>query len=167
MFSPIKHGHIGVAEGITLNFLTRLIWEYAEHEHPELAGLFERKLGNPADIRKGEKLISQDRANSILEFNSYKSVMRGTVCELGGGYGRNANIAAQIGEFDRYVMVDIPPTLGVAQIYLTQAFPDDRYFTFRPFDCFAEIKEEFESSKFAFLLPHQMGLLPENSVDLF
>ena len=166
-FKPIKHEHIGLPESLALNFLTRLVWEYAASRHPELAGLTECEIGNPADIRKGGKFISQDRANSILEFNAYKSAMRGTVCELGGGYGRNANIAAQLGEFGRYVMVDIPPALGVAQYFLTQAFPDDRHFEFRSFDSYDEIKDEFEACRFAYLLPHQMGLLPDSSVDLF
>ncbi|AZO69881.1 MAG: putative sugar O-methyltransferase [Mesorhizobium sp.] len=168
VISPFKHRHIPLPEGFALNFLTRLVWQYARQEFPkEIAALSEPSVGNPPAIRIGGGLVSQDLANSILEYKSIESVVTGTVCELGGGYGRTAFVIASLHPTVRYIMVDIPPALGVAQEYLCQLFPDRKHFRFRPFDNFETVQEEFEASALAFLLPHQLALLPDSTVDLF
>lgn len=165
---PFKHRHIPILEGFALNFLTRLVWQYAEREAPkEIAALVEPSIGNPPDIRISGRLISQDLANSILEYQSLETVASGVVCELGGGYGRNNFVISSLKPNVRYIMVDISPALGVAQEYLSATFPDRKHFRFRHFDDFEEVRAEFEDSKFAFLLPHQISLLPDNYVDLF
>ena len=166
--APPKHQHIPLAEGFALNFLTRLIWAYAENVAPEqMARLSEPALGNPPNIRKGGRLISQDIANSVLEFQSFADAAKGTVCELGGGYGRTAFVTASLAPISKYIMVDISPALGVSQEYLGAVFPDKRHFPFRDFSSFEIIREEYEAADFVFLLPHQLALLPDNSVDLF
>jgi putative sugar O-methyltransferase len=113
------------------------------------------------------RIISQDLANSVLEYMSYEGAVKGTVCELGGGYGRNAYVAARLGGFDRYVLADIPPALAVAQEFISHTFASDRIFRFRPFSSHEEVAEELAECRFAFLLPHQLALLPNGCVDLF
>ncbi len=167
-FAPLKHRHIPLAEGLALNFLTRLLWQYAERELPdELAGLSEPPAGNPPRILHGGRPVSQDLANSVLEYRSMAPVAKGIVCELGGGYGRNAFVTASLASVRKYVMVDIPPALAVAQEYLSAVFPEKRHFEFRAFSDFDAVRAEFESADFAYLLPHQLALLPEGYVDLF
>ncbi|MGZ2411717.1 putative sugar O-methyltransferase [Sphingomonas sp. F9_3S_D5_B_2] len=167
-FSPLKHRHIPLVEGLALNFLTRLIWAYAEKMAPEqISSLSEPDVGTPPNIRKGGRLISQDLANSVLEFQSFASVATGTVCELGGGYGRNAFVTASLAPISKYIMADISPALGVSQEYLGAVFPNKRHFRFRDFASFEEIRDEFEAADMVFLLPHQLALLPDSSVNLF
>ncbi|WP_192243584.1 putative sugar O-methyltransferase [Mesorhizobium silamurunense] len=168
VMSPLKHRHIPLFEGFALNFLTRLVWQYAGQECPEeIAALSEPSVGNPPAIRIGGRLVSQDLANSILEYKSVEPVATGTICELGGGYGRTAFVIASLRPTVRYIMVDIPPALGVAQEYLCQVFADRKHFRFRPFGNFETVRDEFEASALAFLLPHQLKLLPDSTVDLF
>jgi len=93
--------------------------------------LSEPQVGNPPNIRKGGRLISQDLANSVLEYQSIANVAKGTVCELGGGYGRNAFVTASLAPVSKYIMVDISPAFGVSQEYLRAVFPDKRHFPFR------------------------------------
>lgn len=163
-----KHEHIPLAESMALNFLTRLLWQYAERLAPsELSKLEEPQFGNPPRIIHKGRLISQDLANSVLEHQSIQKVARGTICELGGGYGRNAYVTASLARIGKYIMVDIPPAIGVAQRYLTTAFPDKKHFWHRSFDDFESVRAEFESADFAYLTPHQLSLLPQGSVDLF
>ncbi|MFP6757895.1 MAG: putative sugar O-methyltransferase [Alphaproteobacteria bacterium] len=119
---PPKHQHIPLLEGVALKFLTRLIWAYAKSEAPaELESVEEPAIGNPPDIKSGGRLISQDLANSILEYRSIREASAfgpiATVCELGGGYGRNAYAYMSLAAPDRYIMVDIPPALTIAQTY--------------------------------------------------
>jgi putative sugar O-methyltransferase len=167
-FQPLKHGHIPLTEGLALNFLTRLLWRYAQREAGvELGSLAEPAFGNPPAIYDGNRLISQDLANSVLEYRSYANVAKGTVCELGGGYGRNAFVAASLAPIGKYIMADIAPAIGIAQEYLTTVFPDHRHFLFRPFADFESVRAEFEAADFVYLLPHQLALLPAGSVDLF
>lgn len=167
-FRPFKHSHIPLLEGWALNYLTRLVWQYAEREAPkEIAALDEPEVGNPPHIRQGGRLISQDLANSILEFQSFADVASGTICELGGGYGRNAYVTSRLGNPDRYIMVDIAPALGIAQLYLTSVFPQRKHFEYRPFNDFDAVREDLAASDFAYLLPHQLAHLPDDSVDLF
>jgi len=164
---PLKHPHIPLLEGFALNFLTRLIWQYAAREAPEeIEALTEPSYGNPPDISMGGRQISQDLANSILEFQSFESVAKGIVCELGGGYGRNAFVVASRSPISKYIMVDIAPALGIAQEYLAAVFPHKRHFQFRPFDCYEDVRNEFEAADFAFLLPHQLAYIPSESVDV-
>jgi putative sugar O-methyltransferase len=163
-----KHANIPWTESLALNFLTRLIWQYAERQAPkEMAVVSEPEIGNPPDIRQGGRLISQDLANSVLEFQSFADVALGTICELGGGYGRNAFVTSKLGKPCQYIMADIAPALGVAQRYLTSVFPDKRHFWHRSFNDFEAVRKDLAASDFAYLLPHQLAVLPDNSIDLF
>lgn len=166
-FRPFKHEHIPLAEGWALNFLTHLIWQYAEREAPELSKLTEPQYGNPPEIVHNGRLISQDLANSVLEFQSIKPMAKGVICELGGGYGRNAYVIASLANVATYILVDIPPAIGIAQQYLTTVFPDKKHFLHRSFSDFETVRDELQASDFAYLTPHQLALLPSGSVDLF
>ena len=157
-----------------LNFLTYLLWSYASrHDASQVLKTVDEPLeGNPPLIFIGKKLISQDLANSALEFNSIMcgSVDRGgvrSILELGAGYGRTAYVFLKMLSDVRYIVADIPPALGVAEEYLRNQFPDKKVFPFRDFSNYADVSGEFESSQIAFLLPSQLELLPDKSVDMF
>ncbi len=160
---------------IVVQMLTRMLWRYAERHDPEklLDGLAEPAEGNPFQIRSGGKLISQDVANSVLEYYSVReqfktpSTERITICELGAGSGRDAFVFCKAFPRCRYIIVDIPPALYISQRYLSDLFPDKKVFRFRPFDAFEAVRAEFEAADLVFLLPHQTDLLPPKIVDLF
>lgn len=159
-------------QSMTFNFLTYLIWDYASRNDPRgvLTQLDEPAEGNPLRIFLGKKLISQDLANSALEFNT---VMAGvdesrikTVLELGAGYGRTAFVFKKMLPKARVIVVDIPPALYVCERYFINQFPGQKVFRFRNFKSYSEIAAEFEACDIAFFLPNQMELLPEKIVDL-
>jgi putative sugar O-methyltransferase len=166
---------LGKKQQKELDIFTRMLWRLAERNDAE--GLLERidepAEGNPFKIYSKRKLISQDLANSILEYYSIREGFtvsnseKVTICELGAGYGRNAYVFLKAFQKCKYIIVDIPPALHVAQHYLTSVFRDKRIFTFRCFDNFSDVEKEFNESDVAFLLPHQAELLPGKSVDLF
>lgn len=160
---------------VELSVFTKMLWKLAEQfdEYKLLKRLEEPAEGNPFRIFLGGKLISQDLANSVLEFYSIKEHFappldaKVRICELGAGYGRNAYVFTNAFPNGKYVIIDIPPALYVSQRYLTNVFPDKRVFKFRCFENFEEVREEFEAASIAFLLPHQAEMLPAKSVDLF
>ncbi len=172
-FAP-HHQLLKWYQSIYYNLLTKLLWAYVERNDPDdlLKRLSEPLAGNPPRVFTGDRLISQDLANSFLE---YLSVMRpdvdeneiGTIMELGSGYGRTAYVYLTLTPRSRYILVDIPPALYICEKYLTDVFKDRRLFPFRPFERYEDISEEYESAEIVFLMPHQLELLPDKSVDLF
>jgi putative sugar O-methyltransferase len=129
-------------------------------------------VGNPLIVRDGANAVSQDLCNSVHEFySSTRGVdidRKGfSVFELGAGYGRVGFVFLKALESSNYTIIDIPPALYVAQSYLSTVFPDTKVFAFRPFQSYADIKEEFESARIRFIGAHQIKLLPDKSADLF
>jgi len=153
----------------------RMLWKLALRKDSEglLRDLEEPAAGNPFPVRMGGKRISQDLANSVLEYYSVRegfTVPRDrevTACELGAGYGRNAYVFLSAFPRCRYVVVDIPPALYLSQRYLSKVFPERKVFGFRPFDDYRKVEQELAGADIAFLLPHQLEALPDKTFDLF
>jgi len=158
-----------------LDVFTRMLWKFAERIDVEgvLKRLEEPREGNPFKIYVNGRLISQDLANSVLEYYSIRekftvaNTEKVTICELGAGYGRNAYVFMKVFPKGKYIIVDIPPALYVSQQYLSAVLTDKKIFRFRCFDSFKEVEREFQDCDVAFLLPHQAELLPDKSIDLF
>jgi putative sugar O-methyltransferase len=151
------------------------LWKYARSI--DRLGLLDRldepELGHPVAVAWKGRRLSEDLCNSVLEVNSMMQGLGWTppsgrgVIELGGGYGRVAWAFLQAYPDVRYVSVDIPPALAIAERYLEQLYPDHRIFRFRRFTDFEEIREEWESAQLAFLTPNQLDLIPPQECELF
>lgn len=154
-------------------FAVGTLWEYVleNDRHGFLRDVAEETLGNPIALRRQGKLISQDHAHSARELNLlFDELGLGrqdglTVLELGAGQGRLAEMLGKATNF-RHFIVDIPPTIGVSQWYVSKLFGDDAVFKFRPFDDWREIEDELAGKRFAFFTPNQTRLFPEKSVDV-
>lgn len=146
-----------------------LLWYYAlrTDRYAVLAALEEPAVGEPFPIEADGKLISQDLANSVREYNALREALeaggawdeRLTLGELGAGYGRLAYVFAKAAP-GRYLIFDIPPTLHVAQWYLSRTCPEKRAFAFRHFDTFAEVEAELADARLGFFTPNQLDLFP-------
>jgi putative sugar O-methyltransferase len=159
---------------VVYNALSLLIWEYARQvnsKQHQIRFLSEPEEGNPFAVRYLGQRVSQDLGNSLLEYQAIMDSVDASsvrsVMELGSGYGRTGYIFLALNPSIRYVCVDIPPALYICERYLSSQFADRRIFRFRAFRSYAEIADEFESARIAFLLPHQLEMLPPESVDLF
>ncbi|MFC1514303.1 putative sugar O-methyltransferase [Candidatus Omnitrophota bacterium] len=168
-----RHAFFSPRQSRLYNFMTFLLWKYTEEQlGSELMNrLSEPLTGNPPAVELEGRSISQDLANSALEFDSISGGTKDfqgikTVLELGAGYGRTAQVMLTLLPDIRYIIVDIPPALYVAQRYLGTVFGAKRLFTFRDFDDFSEVEEEFGRGQILFLLPSQLEKLPPKSVDL-
>ena len=164
---------LGILQSFSYGFLTLLLWEYLFEVSlsPEMMALREPVEGNPPIVipRPG-MTVSQDLGNSLLEFNTFEQAIPGTrpstILELGAGYGRNAYTILSLRSQARYIVVDIPPALWVAERYLSSIFPDRRIFRYRDFDRFDSIAEEYSQAQIVFLLASQLSSIPPESVDL-
>jgi putative sugar O-methyltransferase len=169
-----RHDGLSWRYTISYNLLSRLIWAYAltVDKKQRLYRLNEPDEGHPLPVYYAGNAISQDLGNAFLEYQAVmdtdlKPDSLKTVMELGAGYGRTAYVYLKLNPELRYIIVDIPPALYVAERYLSSQFPDRKVFKFRPFDSYATIAQEFEQAQIAFLLPHQLEQLPNKSVNLF
>jgi putative sugar O-methyltransferase len=145
-----------------------MVWEIMrQHDKLGLSRIVREPLvGDPIRIRKGLKLISQDLANSIIEYNTIAPYLpnaiskRPAVGEIGAGYGRLAYVAAEVGAL-RYTIFDIPPALAVAEFYLSKTLPHKRIFKFRPFRSFAEVERELEEADIVLCTANQILMFPD------
>lgn len=150
-----------------------MIWDFASKNDPGhiLSKLIEPNEGNPTRIYLKKRLISQDLANSKIEYYSIMSKIKKneihSILELGPGYGRTAWVFLKNMPNLKYLLVDIPPALYIAERYISNQFKERNIFKFRKFSNFNEIKKEFEQSDIIFLLPNQLELLPSKIADLF
>lgn len=172
-FAP-RHELFKWYQSFYYNLLTRLLWAYVQEVDSNrlLDRLREPIEGNPPRVYHRKRLITQDLANSFLE---YLSVMNAgvetgdirTIMELGSGYGRTAYVYLSLHPECRYVLVDIPPALYICERYLSKLFGDRKIFSFRAFERYEDIKEEYENADIVFMMPHQLEHLPDKSIDLF
>ena len=150
-----------------------LLWEYVRRDDHRgiLDRLEEPLLGDPVTATYRGRRISQDLCNSVHELYSATAALPATgprsVLELGGGYGRVAWAFLEEFPETQYLMVDIPPALGVAQQYLTTLFPDRPAFRFRHFGAPDEVADELAAAQLVFLTPNQLEILDPLGVDLF
>lgn len=159
-------------EQFSYYYFIYLIWEYVKRIDKDglLQKLEEPKEGNPILVSSDGKQMSQDLANSLIEYYSisegvnFKKVER--VLEIGGGYGRNAHVILSLNPNAKVILVDIMPALYIAQRYLSSVFRDRKVFRARGFASFEEVRDEMEAASIIFLLPHQLSLLPDNYVDV-
>ena len=159
-----------VAKAKIYAFFVGLLWWFASlgDEQRLTDKLSEPTEGNPLRIRLGDRLISEDLANSIREYNTIRQFApskRQNVMEIGAGYGRLAYVFLKASNC-RYLIFDVPPALYLAERYLSEVLPDKRVFRFRKFDTFAEIERELEGADVGFFAAHQMELFPKGYFDV-
>jgi putative sugar O-methyltransferase len=161
--------------GYTLN--TCVLFDLAvDHDRLKiLDDLTEPQEGKPVTVSYRDRVFSQDLLNSAMEFYALEEGFQLThrrdlrFAELGAGYGRLAYVVLSIliDRTPKYCIIDIPPALCISQRYLASVFPDLQVFCFRDFERFSDVEREFSESDLAFLLPHQIELLPSGAFDVF
>ena len=152
-------------------FFVGSIWETARQG--DTLGLTSRlaepEIGNPIRIRHRGRLISQDLANSVIEFTF--AAHSGAICdgchvaELGAGYGRLAYVVSESYALT-YCIFDIPPALAVAQWYLTTVLGKARIMPYSPDTDFRSFESKLLPGTVAFFTPDQILMFPDGWFDL-
>ena len=84
---------------------------------------------------------------------------------MGPGYGRVGDVLLSARRC-RYFVFDIPPSLYLAQWYLSRRHPLKRVFAFRHIERFDDVREELEAADIAFFTADQIALFPQEYFDL-
>lgn len=148
-------------------YFVMLLWKCAKKidKHGYLNQLQEPIEGNPLLVSTQGKSMSQDLANSLIEYYSMLEIVTfkdsKCVLEIGAGYGRNAYVILSLNPNIKMVIVDIMPALYIAQRYLSSVFSNRNIFKVQDFSTYAEVKEQMEAANIIFLLPQQLLLLPD------
>lgn len=164
--------NINNSEQFSYKYFVLLLWEYAKliDSHRYLDKLEEPREGSPILISTNGKSMSQDLANSVIEYYSIDNAVSfkniHSVLEIGAGYGRNAFVTLSLNPKIKIYLVDILPALYIAQRYLCSIFKDKKIFKASNFNSYDEVKTEIESASIIFLMPHQLELIPDNTFDL-
>jgi putative sugar O-methyltransferase len=130
-------------------FASRLIWDYARKcGDGRVLDLDEPLIGDPLPVRIGNRLISQDLANSSLEV---EAILRThcqrpprSIVEIGAGYGRTAYALLSLFPDTTYTVIDIEPAIRISEYYLTRLFPN-RNLRFITPDRIEQIEDGFAS----------------------
>ncbi|WP_084618992.1 putative sugar O-methyltransferase [Thalassobaculum salexigens] len=152
-------------------FYTSILWRKAVFldDCKVMCGVQESVIGNPYRIRRRGELISQDIARSSTEYNIIKTTIgkkaNNIVLEIGAGYGRLCEIFIQRGT-KKYIIVDIFPSIYLAEQYMKARFPNLQIFPAQDFEKFDEVQNQIDAASIVFLHPCQIALLPDGYTDL-
>jgi putative sugar O-methyltransferase len=137
-----------------------------------LDGVGEPELGDPIAICWRDRRISEDLANSLLEYSGIAEhapgsrLTAGTLLEIGAGYGRFADLFLMVNTSARVVIVDIPPALALSQAYLTARWPQLPAHTFRRGLDSAALAKAVSDNRLVFLTPNQLAEAEPLGADL-
>jgi putative sugar O-methyltransferase len=167
-----KHEFCTQQESLEYNKANLVLLNYLVNNGYEkyLKQLQEKNFGNPILFNYENKNYSHSLLNSILEIDVIKKNItfkeNNSILEIGAGSGRICSALLQIEKNLNYTIVDIAPTLYVAQTNLSNFFKEKKIFKYRKFNNFEEIEKEFISSDIRFLLPEQIRLIPNKFFNL-
>lgn len=171
--SSIPHDPaIKLKDQFPYNYFVLMLWEYVKKidKRNYLSKVSEPQEGNPILVCANGECMSQDLANSLIEYYSMEEVVSfdniSTVLEIGAGYGRNAYVTLKLNPKIQIFVVDIWPALYIAQRYLSTVFENHNIFQVNDFVCYDDVKDQIENASIIFLLPHQLALLPDKKIDL-
>lgn len=161
---------LSAPRALVYRFFVSSLWDLARTEDSRAltTRLSEPEVGNPLPLRRNGQLISQDLANSIVEFSFADRAgavkAGGRVAELGAGYGRLAYAYAETDT--SYCIFDIPPALAVSQWYLREVLGPDRVITYNADATFTDVAARLRPGVVAFFTPAQLDLFPDGFFDL-
>lgn len=151
-----------------------MLWEIARRRAPEGVAdrLAEPGLGRPILVRWREQRVTEDLANSLVEYGAIARhvpadrLRRATVLEIGAGYGRFADLVLRAEPTTRVVIVDIPPALALSQEYLTACHPDVPVHRFGRGWSTADLQRSVAGSRLAFVTPNQFAAMDPIGADI-
>lgn len=135
--------------------------------------LEEPDLGGGDAILYRGKRVSVDLLQSIEELYAIRDAVgfqqddSVVFCELGAGYGRLAHVVMCAMPRAKYVLVDLPESLLLAQYYLATLHPDAPAALYPESAACLATAQALAPYRLIFALPHLLPRLPRQYVDVF
>ena len=169
-----KQDGFSLNESITYNYLCYLLFYSLKKTNTfqHISKLNDRTyLGfNDPYIKINDINITTDKIISLLDYEKIQKAFEvkkfKRVLEIGAGSGRTSEAILSIEKHLKYILCDIAPAIYISYSRLKLAFPDKKISLLIDINNKIELEEKIENSDIAFIFPHQLEMLNENSVDL-
>ncbi len=97
-------------------------------ELEQLQHIHGRQIGNPISVIERGEMVCLDYWGAIKECGFISQVPDCRhVLEIGAGYGRTCHAIMSLGAVDTYTIVDLSPSIAIAQWYLPQVLTGAQY----------------------------------------
>ena len=114
--------------------------------------------------------VTIDKIISLLDYEKINKAFHikklNKILEIGAGSGRACEAILSIEKHLKYIICDIAPAIYISYNRLKLAFPNKKISLLIDINNKIELEEKIENSDIAFIFPHQLEMLNENSVDL-
>ena len=125
---------------------------------------------NDPYIKINDINITTDKIISLLDYEKINKAFNikkfNKILEIGAGSGRSCEAILSIEKHLKYIICDIAPAIYISYNRLKLAFPNKKISLLIDINNKIELEEKIENSDIAFIFPHQLEMLNENSVDL-
>ncbi|MBA1338798.1 MAG: hypothetical protein FD550_000482 [Pelagibacterales bacterium] len=117
------------------------------------------------------KILTQQMLISLLEYEKIFSLIDESntepkILELGGGYGRTANMILSLKPKAKYVIADLAPTIYFSKKLLSNSFKDRKIKSGFKIDSSKEMMKAFNENDILFIFPHQLNLFDKKTFDI-
>ena len=116
--------------------------------------------------------ITQDKINSLLEYNSIKNIScfsktNNIVLELGSGSGRIAEIILNFNEKFKYIICDIPLAIFISYSRIKKIFPKKKISQCFDIKNKTDMMNKLLNNDILFIFPHQIQFFEKKTFDIF
>ncbi len=169
-----KHDGFTYNESISYNYLCYLLFYNLKKTNvfSHIAKLKdETYLGfNDPHIKIENINVTTDKIASLLDYEKIQKAFNikkfNKILEIGAGAGRTCEAILSIENNLKYILCDIAPAMYISYNRLKLAFPNKKITLLIDENDKTELKKKIEGSDIAFIFPHQLEILSENSLDL-
>ena len=169
-----KQNHFTLEESLSYNYLCYILFYNLKktNSFQHISKLNDKTyLGfNDPYIKINDINITTDKIISLLDYEKIQKAFEvkkfKRVLEIGAGSGRTSEAILSIEKHLKYILCDIAPAIYISYSRLKLAFPDKKISLLIDINNKIELEEKIENSDIAFIFPHQLEMLNENSVDL-
>lgn len=122
--------------------------QLSDEDLKRISSIKNRSVGNPIEVRQRGVAVCLDYFQSYLEAKFIEDLCPlsgASVLEIGAGYGRTCHTLLSLhNQIKRYVILDIPWMLEIAETYLRKVLTDDQFskVTFVSLEDFDRISHE-------------------------
>lgn len=174
-----KQLNIDFTHSVNHNIVLNLLYAYVKHsgyshyfKKLEKNNFLMEKVPN---ISFNNMVLTQDKLNSILEFNNIKKVIDNikatslNILEIGAGSGRTTETIISLLEEDKkikYVIVDIAPALYINFLRMKNNYPNKKIVLALNCDSEESLKKIYHENDIILILPHQLNYFKNKEFDI-
>ncbi len=174
-----KQINIDITHSINHNILLNLLYAYTKHTKlDKYLPILEKNnflIDKVPNIKINNNLLTQDKLNSIIEFESIEKFLRTqnfsdlNILEIGAGSGRTTETLISLlseNKNVKYVIVDIPPALYINYLRMKNNYKDKNIYVCYNINNESDLEKIFEKNDIILMLPHHLDYFKKKIFDI-